>query len=110
MGKWVYIPDGDDGPPDAPPFEPITVQFWQESDVPTLVAEGGTIPLSLGLGGPVVGRIIAGEPSGDGCLLTAEVSDRMAAARLAVPAGVFSISGDANESIVVPEPASPSDG
>lgn len=103
MGKWVYIPDDDDGPPDPPPFEPITVQFWQESEVPTLVAEGGTIPLSFGLGGRTIGRIIAGQPEGDGCLLTAEVSDPTAAAALGAPAGAFSI----DQGEITPTPAKP---
>jgi hypothetical protein len=91
MGRYIYIPDDDDGPPDPPQFEPITVEFWQASEVPALVAEGKPMPL-FGLDQEsVVGRIVAGRPEGDGCILSAEITDPTMAFALAAPTGSFSI-------------------
>lgn len=90
MGRYVYVPDDDDGPPDPPPIEPIVVEFWQQSEVPALITEGKTLPLR-GFDDSIVGTITDGRSEGNGCILTAEIVDPATALQLAAPSGSYSI-------------------
>jgi len=106
MGRWVYVRDDDDGPVPEPLPDPITVQFYVPTEVPTLVAEGGFIPIAGVNPDEVVGRIVAGTAHGDGSILTAEVTDPTLAMQLVAPTGAYSISGEGQISA---EPAVPTD-
>jgi len=57
------------------------VEFWQPSEVPQLVADGGSLALTDS-DGSEVGRIVSGYPEGTGCILRAEVTSPTLAATL----------------------------